>query len=304
MNVQNEFAEETAPATLSETRPFYWSVRRELWENRSVYMGPLLAAGAVMFAFLVTLHKLPRRMSGLASMTGGKQYELVNMPYRAICGVLVLTAFIVGVVYCLDALYGERRDRSILFWKSLPVSDRTTVLAKAAIPLVVMPVLVFVLGIAGQIVMLLLNTAVLLGSGMSPAPQWTQFKFVQMAIAFGYSLIVVALWHAPIYTGLLMVSGWARRAAVLWVALPLLAIGVIERLAFNTTHLGTLIRERLIGWFPRGFVTHTRNGEVLDPLASMSVGRLLMTPGLWIGLVLAVVFLAAAVRLRRRREPI
>jgi len=297
MNEQNE-------TTNAETRPLYWSIRRELWENRSVYMGPLFAAGAVLFAFLVTLPKLPRRMSALAAMTAAKQYELVNTPYRAICGVLVLTAFIVGIVYCLDALYGERRDRSILFWKSLPVSDRTTVLAKAAVPLVVMPALVFLLGIAGQLVMRLLSTAVLLGSGMSAAPQWTQFRFTQMAIAFGYSVIVVALWHAPIYAGILMVSAWARRAAVLWVVLPVLIIGLIERLAFKTTFIGSMVKERLIGWFSRGFVMHTSKGEVLDPLASMTVGRLLTTPGLWIGLMFAALFLAAAVRLRRRREPI
>ena len=47
----------------------------------------------------------------------------------------MLTAMVVGLFYCLDALNGERRDRSILFWKSLPVSDTTAVLAKASIPL-------------------------------------------------------------------------------------------------------------------------------------------------------------------------
>ena len=82
-------------------------------------------------------------------------------------------AFVVGVFYCLDALHGERRDRSILFWKSLPVSDLTTVLSKASIPLVILPLITFAIVIATQLIMLLLSSAAMLISGLSataPAP--------------------------------------------------------------------------------------------------------------------------------------
>ncbi len=68
---------------------------------------------------------------------------MIEQPYTFAAGCIMATAFIVGVFYCLDALHGERRDRSILFWKSLPVSDLTTVLSKASIPLVVLPLLSF-----------------------------------------------------------------------------------------------------------------------------------------------------------------
>ena len=70
---------------------------------------------------------------------------------------IMATAFYRGIFYSLEALHGERRDRSILFWKSLPVSDLTTVLAKASIPLVVLPLLVFAITAALQFVMLLLS---------------------------------------------------------------------------------------------------------------------------------------------------
>ena len=66
----------------------------------------------------------------------------------------MLTAFLVGVFYCLDALHGERRDRSILFWKSLPVSDLTTVLAKASVPCRVLPPRAFALALATQLMLL------------------------------------------------------------------------------------------------------------------------------------------------------
>src|SRR5204863_3140653 len=158
------------------------------------------------------------------------------------------TTFVVGVFYCLDALHGERRDRSILFWKSLPVSDLTTVLSKASIPLVVLPLLTFTITVAMQLIMLLLSSAVLLGSGLNVATLWTQLSFVQMSLLLLYHLVTVhALWPAPIYAWLLLVSGWARRAAFLWAVLPLLAIGVFEKIVFHTSHSAAILAQR-----PRG----------------------------------------------------
>src|SRR5437667_2763950 len=95
---------------------------------------------------------------------------------------LILTAFIVGLFYCLDALYGERRDRSILFWKSLPVSDRTTVLAKVSIPLVVLPLVAFAIAAVTQFLMLLAASVVLLATGVSAAPLWTQLSLSQRSL--------------------------------------------------------------------------------------------------------------------------
>src|SRR5206468_5595092 len=79
----------------------------------------------------------------------------IEAPYDVAAMMLIFTAFIVGVFYCLDALHGERRDRSILFWKSLPVSDLTTLLSKVTIPLVALPLVTFAIVVATQLVMLL-----------------------------------------------------------------------------------------------------------------------------------------------------
>jgi ABC-2 type transport system permease protein len=226
------------------------------------------------------------------------------MPYSAAAGLTILTAFIVGAFYCLDALHGERRDRSILLWKSLPVSDRITVLSKANIPLVILPLDIFAIIFAAQMVMLMSSTIVLLGSGPSLATLWTHVKFFQSAIALFYALIAIALWHAPIYGWLLLISAWARRATFLWAVLPFLAIAMLEKMAFNSSHFGSLLQYRLIGWLTQAFVPMPHGTVPLDPLAALTPGRFLSAPGLWTGLVFAAIFLAAAVLLRRNREPI
>jgi ABC-2 type transport system permease protein len=215
-----------------------------------------------------------------------------------------LTGFSVAVFYCLDALHGERRDRSILFWKSLPVSDFITVLSKASIPLVVLPIIVYTIIVAVQFIMLLWSSLVLLGSGPSLGALWDQVPLFQTSIATFYALVAIALWHAPIYGWLLLISAWARRATFLWAFLPLLAICILEKIATNTSHFADLLKYRVMGWFVRAFVSPQQAGEVFHPLAQLTPGRFLCTPGLWIGLMFAAIFLGVAVRLRRYREPI
>src|SRR5437870_6458459 len=127
----------TNPGYKAATQRFYWSMRRELWENRSIYIAPLMVAIVVLFGFLVSTIGLPERRRAVLLLDPAKARAAIEAPYDMAAIMLILTAFIVGVFYCLDALHGERRDRSILFWKSLPVSDLTTLLSKATIPLVV-----------------------------------------------------------------------------------------------------------------------------------------------------------------------
>jgi len=301
-------AQAIAPAAMSATQPFFWSVRRELWENRSIYIAPLAAAGVAMLGFFIGLFWLPHSVHARAGMDPGEQFLMEVMPYGHTGWLLLMTAFLVGVFYSLDALYGERRDRSILFWKSLPVSDVTTVLSKASIPLVVLPVLVVVIAIVTHLLMVLISTGVLILSGINPMTLWTQLPLLQMELVLVYSVIVLALGQAPLFAGLLLISGWARRTAFLWAVLPPLAICFIEKVLFKTTHFAHLLGYLVIGGATNAFSFRTPSGAPVDPhfipLTQITPGRFLSSPGLWIGLAFAAVFLAAAVRLRRYREPI
>jgi len=284
------------PLTLTPTRPMYWSIRRELWENRSIYIAPLIIAGVVLIGFLIA--------------TIGRAIVIVDSAEKAAvlaerthfaAGLMVAAAFVVGAFYCLDALHGERRDRSILFWKSLPVSDLTTVLSKASIPLVILPAITFVIVVATQLIMLLLSSAALMLNGLSAATP-TQPPLVQQPLILLYSLVVIALWHAPIYGWLLLVSSWARRTVFLWAVLPLVAVSILEKVAFNTSYFPSMIGRRLAGFRTEAFALGAHG--TIDSVSQLTPGNFLSTPGLWIGLAFAAAFLAAAVRMRRYREPI
>ena len=276
----------------------YWSVRRELWENRSIYMAPLAIATVVLFAFSIS------SILGIWEPRLRLEPSGPEMPYDIAAGVLMLTGILVSVFYCLDALQSERRDRSILFWKSLPVSDVTTVLAKASIPLIVLPLLTFVITISMQWIMLLVSSAVLLVSGQSVATLWRSMPLASMWLLLLYHIVTAhAIWPFPIYCWLLLVSGWARRATLLWAALPMVALAGVEGILFRTHYFAELIGRRLIGDAPA--LHMTSDGMGLDPVTThVTVGRFLTSPGLWIGFAVAAAFLFAAARVRRYRGPI
>src|SRR5256714_9141919 len=236
------------------TRPFYWSVWRELWENRSIYVAPLIIAAVQVFALAIsTIGLAERRRAVLLLDDPMKQRAAIEMPYDAAAMMMIFIVFIIGVFYCLDALHGERRDRSILFWKSLPVSDLTSVLSKITIPLVILPMIAFAITVCVQLIMLLETSIALIVHDVSPATTWAAVRFFQNWLVLLYGLIAIALWHAPIYGWLLLVSGWARRATFLWAVLPLIAIQIFEKITFGTSYFGSLVKYRLMGFAPDAF---------------------------------------------------
>jgi len=284
-------------AAMPPTRPFYWSVWRELWENHSIYIAPSIVSAIILFGSFVGSFHLPGRRQNALLLDPARRRAAIELPYDIVAVMLIFTAFIIGVFYCLDALHGERRERSILFWKSLPVSDLTTVLSKTSVPLVVLPLVSFAIIVVTQFIMLVISTAALLPSGLA-STTWANFNLFQESLILLYGLVAIALWHAPIYGWALLVSGSARRATFLWAVLPLLAIGFFEKITFNTSYFASMLKDRLLGFAPEAFEFSAHAIPRLTP------GRYLSSPGLWLGLIFAAVFIAAAVRLRRYRGPL
>jgi ABC-2 type transport system permease protein len=287
----------TTPSNAPEPRPLYWSVRRELWENRSVVRAPLIMTGVFLAGYLLGTITLPFRMKQ-------QRLEGVTMPFSALPALLILVVFAVGLFYCLDALHTERRDRSILFWKSLPVSDLQAVLAKASIPLVVLPLIAFAIAVTGQIIMLFVSSVVLLGNEAGAGALWARLPLLRMSVGFLYTLTAIALWHAPIYLWLMMVSAWAKRAVALWAVLPWFGAAAFERMTFGSTRVLSFLRYRATGWFESALTFPDKENIQLDPLTHLAPGRFLAEPALWLGLVFAAAFLAVTVWLRRNREVI
>ena len=316
------FETAAAPSRLRRTQPFYWSVRRELWESRAIYLAPMIVAGILLFGMLIALG---HSSGGSMHWTSGDQNQVIMsgrdggdhaaihrhltvtpafiaaLPFEIMAAAVGVTGAVVGMFYCLGALFNERRDRSILFWKSMPVSNLVSVLAKAAVPMLVIPAVGFVVATVAQFATLLIALAGLTAHGQDPSILWSAAPFGEGSLVLIYGLIALALWYAPIYAWLLLVSAWSKNMTFLWAVAPPLVLAVFERVAFGTGHVGDLSGYRLTGVMRAAFQPST--GPRLN-LANIDLAGFLATPGLWLGLIAAALMVAAVVWLRRRREPI
>ena len=285
-------------ATIAPTRAFYWSVRRELWEHRSIYLGPLIAAGLVLFGFILAALRTPHVQMNFDS--GGRPAIFAVLPYVIVAGVVLGAAVLVAFAYCLGALNNERKDRSILFWKSLPVSDLITVLSKASVPTVVIPLISFVVILASELVVVILGALTQFHpTGMSSGDV---FNFVAGTTIYG--TLVLGLWYAPVYGWLLLVSSWAKRGAFLWAILPPIGLCVLEGIIFHSKHFADLLGMRLNGGFAAAFAMSAPNGVERAGLPHITREQFFTSPDLWVGLLVAAGFVAAAVWMRRRAEPV
>jgi ABC-2 type transport system permease protein len=291
---------QTVPTgVVSRTRPFYWSVRRELMEYRSIYIAPLAIAGVIVLGFGFVLPRLPETMRHPMLLDLPHQRDTLSQPFDVAAGLIMAASFIVSFYYALDTLYGERRDRTILFWKSLPVSDLTTVLAKAFVLLLALPLISVAITVVTEAIIFLMSSAVLAANGLSVAALWTQLQPLQTMAGLFYHIVTVhILWYAPMYMWLLLISAWSKRAPLLWALLPPFAIVVFERVAFHTRYFQYFLYNRVAGG------NDSNSSSMLDPEMRMPIVHFMITPALWIGLLFAAVFLVAAARLRRARGPI
>ena len=313
---------ETPAAPLRhKVRPFYWSVRRELWENRAVYLAPLAVAAVILLAFLYASHGLPREVriaNGLpvsppphvTATAGHRKVDPVEaasfalaVPYFASAFAMLATTVAVGVFYILGALYGERRDRTVLFWKSLPVSDLTTVLSKGFTPLVILPLAAIAATAGLHLLLLGWSLVVLAAAGLDPGLLLPKLHLDLMWALYPYAVVSLALWWTPVMGWLLVVSAWAKRMTFLWAVAPPAVLCLFERLAFGTGYAWSFLRGRLVG-DDRAFAAHGPHAQGMPSLADLHPLAFLADPGLWGGFAFAAACLAASVWLRRRRDPI
>ena len=285
------------------TRTFYWSVRRELWEHRAIYLAPAaVAIFAVLIHLLTAVAIQPsERAAALAGTPGTGPFM---GPYNAVTGVIVVAALLVGLLYSAGALHAERRDRSILFWKSTPVSDTTTVLSKAAVPVLVLPLIMLATAVAAGTATIVLQSFVWSLQGFDPRDLWARVDLPFIWLSLAYGLPFMALWYAPIYAWVLFVSSWAPRWPILWAAAPFVALFMIEHMALHHTAAHWMMER----WLGGGVIQpYTRAGDGvtwITRLSDLEPLRLYTHPQLWLGVAGAALLLAATVRMRRARGPL
>jgi ABC-2 type transport system permease protein len=282
--------------------PLYWQMQRELWEHRSLWVAPTAVAGLALLGVLVGIAHVPHTETHV-NLDAGDVAAVSIAPYAMAALALMATGFIVAVAYCLGALHNERRDRSILFWKSMPVSDVAAVGVKAAVPLLALPAILFAVIVVTQLLMMAINAIFLLPGGGRFATLWANWPMFSQTLVLAWALVAQTLWLAPVWGWLLMVSAWARRGPFLWAVLPPLGLCVVEAIAFQTGHVAHFLGHRLGGGFDLAFSNGGAHTKMID-VSQIDAAAFFGSFQVWGGLLAAAVFLAATVWLRRTRDPV
>jgi ABC-2 type transport system permease protein len=325
---------------MKQVKKFGWLIRRELWEHKGMLLWtPLILAGfmlgvtcLILLKVLTTgdvrmivngqhIHMHASAMAGNMLLDNPQVIDAAATNYVAASMPLFLVLTVVMFFYCLSALYDERRDRSLLFWKSLPVSDAQTVWSKALLALVLAPLFIVVLGSLLSGLQLLLFCAVMAGKGVNVfGPVLGNPAFYLGPLRLLGVLPVYVLWALPTVGWLLLVSAWARSKVFLWaVGLPLLA-GVLAVWANRLLGLDVpggwffehVVARGLLGTAPGSWLLFDRASLPLDiadgtrhfdmaDLFQYSWGSLAGVKA-WLGGVVGVAMIYGAIRLRGSRD--
>ena len=238
------------------------------------------------------------------------QLKLLVIVYAGLALVVFMVMGIVAFFYSIDSLYADRRDRSVLFWKSLPLSDIETVLSKFAVAIVVIPLVALAASLVSQLVIAAGGSARLSMDGMPGGLMWEpQALFGGFMVAFLWC-VTAMLWYAPIVGYLMLASAWAPRGPFLWAVLPPVGLWILERVVVGSEYVGDFITDRLFGLYR--LLGEQSGGEVNRPGGDLekisnvdlvgSLREFYASPELWLGVVAAALLLAAAVWVRRYRD--
>ena len=296
-------------------------IRRELWEHRSIIVTPIvigliLSLGVLMTEGMLTAHTEEVDI-GIATMSnlGDESHRsaVINGLLFIPSVIILIGMSILVIFYSLDALYAERKDKSILFWRSLPVTDAETVISKALTGALVIPLISFAAIIATQLISMLLSSIwIMIEGGNAIHLIWAPASLVSLWAATLAGILMLSLWLSPFLGWFLFVSAFAKRMPLLLAALPIVMLPMLEnwifgsKMFFEAFFVRTVEPIRDAAEAAKASFEISENLRVssfiADPWQAIDVANFLAKPDLWAGLIVSATFITAAVYVRRYRD--
>jgi ABC-2 type transport system permease protein len=255
---------------------------------------------------------------GRADLMVASSVTLGRTVGQAFLGAVGATFFAVMSIYAawylLDCLYADRKDRSVLFWKSLPISDATTVLSKLATAVIVIPLVYFAAADLTTLLMAFIisvRASSIVGGALWQAGLWLQIQALWL-----YLILTTAIWYLPVTAYLLLISAWAKRAVTLWSILPPLALILGERWFFGTHVIAHQLSVRLFGFVDAAFNANLAswasanvadNDAVRTPAdiwSFLDFAGFFSSMATWAGAAVGVALIIGSIQLRMRRTEI
>jgi ABC-2 type transport system permease protein len=297
-------------------------IRRELWEHRAIYVTPLVIGLLVSLLSLTGQvavsgfdHAVDIGILGATNLGENERSAAITVLMISLSSTFVFAMWILTTFYALDALYSERKDRSILFWRSIPLTDFETVFSKLLTALVVIPLITFAVIAVTHLVVLLI-TSMWLGARGANAWHliWTAAPFFDNWTATLIFLLALSLWLSPFVGWFLFVSAFTKRSPLLIASLPIAILPLLEKIVFKSTVFTEAFFVRSVKMplfqgldniellFQEGGDFNMVGDAALSLLSLLDLGRFFGSVGLWSGLLVCGLFVTAAIYVRRYRD--
>ena len=295
-------------------------MKREVWEHRSIYVTPLAVASIVTLGTLAMLmfaggfaKELDVAIFGATNIAGDAERKVALTGFFVgTSWVFLLAAMVLTIFYTLDCLYAERKDKSILFWRSLPITDAEAVVSKLVTAIVVIPLVTVAAIIATHIVNLVVTSIWVTAKGADAGHLiWGSVPLLDNWLAALIVTLASAVWMSPFVGWFLFVSAFTKRSPLLMAFMPLVLIPLLELIFLRSTVFAEAVftRRGMIPLFRgmdmKGFFDEESlhvNEEIVSLLAHLDVARFLTSPSMWAGLVVCALFVTAAIYVRRYRD--
>lgn len=298
--------------------PFKALMLREYWENRrAIFTTPLVITAISMVLIIISMGVFGRAihingeaftlsevLSNISDQKAGEIKEYINHLL-----LVSSTPIMIGVWFCmtftaLSSLYDERKDSSILFWKSMPVSDTQTILSKLLTITLVIPFVAIGFVFIFQVFLLIIGSFATIGTDLNPWDiLWASSNLPLLIFNEVLYMVMFSLWALPLLAWLMLASVIAKRTPLLVATIPVALFALFEGLFFHSDYLVRFIGMRLTGAHILGLDNgFSGNFSSFNPKSPMDILQSISEPSLWIGLGIATVFLYGAIQLRKRNS--
>ena len=249
------------------------------------------------FTFTSLIYADPDVVAFMKTMDSDTKLEIIRTGLIVLgLPILVVMSFAI-VAYSLSTFYDERKDKSIIFWRSLPVSDANIILSKILVAVIIAPLIVLP-ALVGLHLFSLLSVSIFFyfSNIVSFGWVWEAYSFTDW-IRLILGIWVQALWGLPVIAWL-MFAGALFKKPIIGAILPLVSIVVLERVAFSTNFFYSSFMERIKPWPNKIRI----DSEELRFIELPEIASLFSTSIFWYGILFSLILCIAITYVRSRSE--
>lgn len=295
-------------------------IKREIWEHRSIYVTPAAIAVIVTLGTLATLmfasgfaEELDIAIFGASNLAGDTERKgALTAYFLSFSPLFMFAVLILTVFYSLDSMYAERKDKSILFWRSLPITDLEAVLSKLLTAIVVIPLVTVAAVIVTHFVNLIFISIWVAAKGGDVGHLvWGSVPLFDNWLAALLVTLAGALWMSPFIGWFLLVSALTKRSPLLMAFMPLIVIPLVEFIFLRTHYFADAVFTRrgniplfremdLETFFDEE--SHHLSEQTVSLVAHLDIGQFVTSASVWAGLLVCGLLTTAAIYVRRYRD--